>query len=103
MGGLVRDPTALYRSDFFPGLGWMMPLRIWNELSIKWPKAYWDDWLREPVQRKDREVIRPEISRTFHFGVFGVSNAEFGGFLSEIKLNQEFVPFTSIDLSYLSK
>ena len=22
--GYVRDPEALYRSDFFPGLGWMI-------------------------------------------------------------------------------
>jgi alpha-1,3-mannosyl-glycoprotein beta-1,2-N-acetylglucosaminyltransferase len=23
--GMVKDKEALYRSDFFPGLGWMMP------------------------------------------------------------------------------
>jgi hypothetical protein len=62
--GLVKDNKQLYRSDFFPGLGWMMTrygpfvycayslrrsmLRnLWEELAGKWPKAYWDDWLRE--------------------------------------------------------
>lgn len=30
----------LYRSDFFPGLGWMLSKSIWDELSPKWPKAY---------------------------------------------------------------
>jgi hypothetical protein len=30
----------LYRSDFFPGLGWMLTRSTWNELSPKWPKAY---------------------------------------------------------------
>lgn len=29
----------LYRSDFFPGLGWMMTREIWAELGPKWPKA----------------------------------------------------------------
>ncbi|RZC14279.1 Alpha-1,3-mannosyl-glycoprotein 2-beta-N-acetylglucosaminyltransferase [Glycine soja] len=34
----TRD--ELYRSDFFPGLGWMLARSTWNELSPKWPKAY---------------------------------------------------------------
>jgi hypothetical protein len=28
--GMVKDNTALYRSDFFPGLGWMMPRSAWS-------------------------------------------------------------------------
>ena len=36
----VYDPKALYRSDFFPGLGWMLTKPTWIELSPKWPKAY---------------------------------------------------------------
>ncbi|WVZ20131.1 hypothetical protein V8G54_007453 [Vigna mungo] len=35
---LTRD--ELYRSDFFPGLGWMLARSIWDELSPKWPRAY---------------------------------------------------------------
>ena len=34
------------------GLGWMISVRIWDELKGKWPKAYWDDWLREPKQTR---------------------------------------------------
>ena len=39
---LLNDTGAdvLYRSDFFPGLGWMLSKSTWNELSPKWPKAY---------------------------------------------------------------
>ncbi|XP_041012565.1 alpha-1,3-mannosyl-glycoprotein 2-beta-N-acetylglucosaminyltransferase-like [Juglans microcarpa x Juglans regia] len=36
----VHDPHALYRSDFFPGLGWMLARSTWDELSPKWPSAY---------------------------------------------------------------
>ncbi|THU54080.1 hypothetical protein C4D60_Mb10t21250 [Musa balbisiana] len=36
----VHDSYALYRSDFFPGLGWMLTKTIWDELSPKWPNAY---------------------------------------------------------------
>lgn len=67
------SPELLYRTDFFPGLGWMLTKELWNELSIKWPIAFWDDWIRQPQQRKDRACIRPEISRTRTFGKIGVS------------------------------
>lgn len=68
---------------------------------MKWPRGYWDDWLREPVQRKNRHIIHPEISRTFHFGIHGVSNSQYSEYLNSIKLNEQFVPFTQLDLSYL--
>lgn len=32
-------PDLLYRTDFFPGLGWMLTRELWAELSVKWPKA----------------------------------------------------------------
>ena len=99
----VNDAARLYRSDFFPGLGWMMTRAVWEgELAPKWPRAYWDDWLREPKNRLGRHFIRPEVSRTFHFGRVGVSNSEFGSFLEGIRLSDHFVKFSDLDLSYLS-
>jgi alpha-1,3-mannosyl-glycoprotein beta-1,2-N-acetylglucosaminyltransferase len=32
-------PDLLYRSDFFPGLGWMLTSSLWDELKDKWPAA----------------------------------------------------------------
>lgn len=103
--GLVdNDPTKLYRSDFFPGLGWMFTKDLWLEYQNKWPKAFWDDWIREPDQRKNRACIRPELSRTKTFGKKGVSNGLFyEKHLKYIKLNEQFVPFTRMNLSYLIK
>jgi len=99
----VNDAARLYRSDFFPGLGWMVTRAVWEgELAPKWPRAYWDDWLREPKNRLGRHFIRPEVSRTFHFGRVGVSNSEFGSFLEGIRLSDHFVKFSDLDLSYLS-
>ncbi|KAG5264594.1 hypothetical protein AALO_G00255920 [Alosa alosa] len=92
----------LYRTDFFPGLGWMLLKEMWDELEPKWPKAFWDDWMRQPEQRRDRSCVRPEISRTITFGRKGVSLGQFfDQYLRYIKLNTEFVPFTKRDLSYL--
>jgi alpha-1,3-mannosyl-glycoprotein beta-1,2-N-acetylglucosaminyltransferase len=104
-GHLVHDPTRVLRSDFFPGLGWMMTQTLWKrELESKWPEAYWDDWLREPAQRKGRQVIRPEISRTFHFGINGgASHNQFGSILEQVELNHESINWMEKDLSFLKE
>ncbi|KAK6620244.1 hypothetical protein RUM44_006645 [Polyplax serrata] len=104
--GLIDESQAdlLHRTDFFPGLGWMLTSSVWAELSVKWPKSYWDDWIRKPEQRKDRACIRPELPRTKTFGKIGVSNGMFyEKHLKFIKLNNRFVNFTKLNLSYLLK
>ena len=50
----VSDERRLYRSDFFPGLGWMLHKALWRELAPKWPDSYWDDWMRLSDVRKGR-------------------------------------------------
>uniref|UniRef100_A0A7E4VHZ8 Alpha-1,3-mannosyl-glycoprotein 2-beta-N-acetylglucosaminyltransferase n=1 Tax=Panagrellus redivivus TaxID=6233 RepID=A0A7E4VHZ8_PANRE len=105
----VIDTTAatkLYRSDFFPGLGWMFTKSFWDELAPKWPKGFWDDWLRDPAQRKGRSCIRPEISRTAmtQFGQKGASQGLFfNQYLKKIMLNTDPVNFTNLDLQSLTK
>lgn len=46
--GIIDEtrPELLYRSDFFGGLGWMLTKDTWEELAGKWPRSYWDDWIR---------------------------------------------------------
>ncbi|KDP36676.1 hypothetical protein JCGZ_07894 [Jatropha curcas] len=98
----VYDPYTLYRSDFFPGLGWMLTRPIWDELSPKWPKAYWDDWLRLKENHKGRQFIRPEVCRTYNFGEHGSSLGQFfKQYLEPIKLNDVQVDWKSMDLRYL--
>jgi len=85
---LVNDPKALRRTDVFPGLGWMMTREIYNELIPKWPETYWDDFLRLPENRKDRQCIYPEINRVKTFGEVGTSSGQFfRTYLQKIKLN----------------
>jgi alpha-1,3-mannosyl-glycoprotein beta-1,2-N-acetylglucosaminyltransferase len=94
--GTVQDVTRVLRSDFFPGLGWMMTSQLWtNELKLRWPSGYWDDWLRDPSQRHERKIIRPEVSRTFHFGTSGgASHNQFGTTLTKVHLNDVNVDWT---------
>lgn len=98
----VRDPYRLYRTDFFPGLGWMMPRRLWEEFADKWPAAYWDDWMREPQQRRGRESVYPEVCRNYNFGEHGSSKGQFfSKYLKPIRLNTVPVPWKDVDLRYL--
>lgn len=102
--GIVGDVKRLVRSDFFPGLGWMIPRRIWDEIGPKWPDGWWDDWIREPEQRRGRQTIRPEVSRTYHFGSEkGASYNQFGEELLDIKLDKADLAWEKEDLSYLER
>ena len=56
--------AALRRSDFFPGLGWMLTRELWMEFEPKWPEGYWDDWVRDPAQRKGRVCITLRTNKT---------------------------------------
>ena len=104
MRGFTDDSRKVVRSDFFPGLGWMMTRDVWRDLDVKWPRGYWDDWLREPVNRKGRETIRPDVSRTFHFGQKGgTSNNVYSNYLDSIVLNDADVDWGREDLGYLRK
>ncbi|KAM4641170.1 alpha-1,3-mannosyl-glycoprotein 2-beta-N-acetylglucosaminyltransferase isoform 1-T2 [Discoglossus pictus] len=96
--------SLIHRTDFFPGLGWLLLEELWEELEPKWPAAFWDDWVRRPEQRLGRACLRPELSRTRTFGRKGVSQGQFfDQHLKFIKLNQDSVAFSKVDLSYLLK
>jgi hypothetical protein len=93
----VFHPKELVRSDF-PGLGWMMSGKAWDDgfpttktttkshypqsrtpsavgLKINWaPGGFWDDWLRDSDQRKRLQILRPEVARTFHFGIVNAAS-----------------------------
>ncbi|KAK3287077.1 hypothetical protein CYMTET_5397 [Cymbomonas tetramitiformis] len=98
----VNSATALFRSDFFPGLGWMLTRDTWMGLREIWPKGYWDDWMRLRHVRRGRQCIRPEVCRTFNFGEQGSSHGYFfKQYLAKIKVNQEEVQWNEMDLRYL--
>lgn len=97
---LVRDPNGVYRTDFFPGLGWMLEKSMWDEVRNRWPDGYWDEFMRRPDVRHGRQCIRPEISRDFTFGEEGTSGGQFfSSHLSRIKLNDVPVAWENEDLS----
>ena len=101
--GLVGNATQLYRTECFPGLGWLMTRALWDELKPKWPRGFWDDWLREPPNRRERSCIIPEINRVYTFGSVGTSGGQFfSEYLADIQLNTQLVDWAKQDLSYIA-
>lgn len=99
---ISRSPDMLHRTDFFSGLGWLLTRELWREIGHRWPKSFWDDWMRLAEQRRGRACIRPEVSRTRTFGESGVSWGQFfEKYLKDVHLNDVAVQFGSMDLSYL--
>ena len=79
---VASDLEALYRTDYFPGLGWMLKKSLWDELRLKWPESPstgWDHWMRLSEQHKGRECVFPEVPRTQHIGVEGTNIHEAPG------------------------
>ncbi|CAB3399781.1 unnamed protein product [Caenorhabditis bovis] len=101
-----EDADKLWRTDFFPGLGWMLTKSLWEELSPIFPSSYWDDWMRSPSVRKNRSCIRPELSRTSHnmkLAGKGSSGGLFKDFLSKIEASKNFIEFMWIPTSVVEK
>lgn len=66
------DPRLLLRTSYFPGLGWLLPRKLWvEELKDTWPKTHWDHWLRDFKRHRGRDCVFPMVPRTFHAGAKG--------------------------------
>lgn len=49
----------------------MKMIKCPNEFAVQlWD---WDMWMRMPEQRKGRECIIPDVSRSYHFGIIGLN------------------------------
>jgi len=69
------DESRLTRTDYFPGLGWMIHRSTWTDvLRHEWPPghAYYDDWIRERSSVRIHDCLVPEVSRTHHISRYGV-------------------------------
>jgi len=89
--GFVANEHRLFRTDYFPGLGWMIRNDTWAQLRNAWPRfpsTGWDHWLRHGSGLRPRECIVPEVPRTHHFGTQG-TNVHKGSQLAKMLDNME--------------
>ena len=89
--GLVYDPHRLFRTSYFPGLGWMMRRALWDELHSIFPLDQWDHFMRLDTIHKQRSCIVPEISRNKNIGEQGTNmgGSFFSRFLEPIAWQQQ--------------
>ena len=103
--GHGEDPRALFRTSFFPGLGWMMRRELWEELSPKWPRRHWDHWMRLDATRASRDCVAPVVNRNFNIGEVGANmkRAEYAKYIERMSFyaGKELVDFG--DLGYLKR
>lgn len=80
------NPKKLLRTQYFPGLGWLLPRALWlNELRDAWPRSHWDHWLRDKKRHKGRECVYPMVPRSYHAGAKGT-------FMDDWHHNRYFAP-----------
>ncbi len=80
----------------------MLGTSLWRELKAEWPRAFWDDWMREPAQCKGRSSVVPEVSRNANFGQErGASGNEdpMWAHVSRVAKNEVFVNFSERQLA----
>lgn len=69
--GRVSDVHALRRTEFFPGLGWLLPRKLYKEeLEQHWPTQHWDHWLRSVEVHGTRDIVYPEVRHTYLYFYF---------------------------------
>jgi hypothetical protein len=72
----AHDLNRLFRTDFFPGLGWMTTQQIWSTiLRPIWPNRAttgWDNWMRSN-NINQLECIVPEVNRVRHISTSGTN------------------------------
>nr|XP_053654182.1 protein O-linked-mannose beta-1,2-N-acetylglucosaminyltransferase 1-like [Cherax quadricarinatus] len=84
----ASDPRVLLRARSYPMYGWMVKRSYASQIINHWvPPGIgdWDWWLTWEDLRKGRDVVFPEVSRTFHSGSAGV---HVSGFEQEIYFNR---------------
>ena len=95
LSGLVREPKKVLRTEYFPGLGWLLSRKLYKEeLEEKWPNEHWDHWMRSETVFKTsrgRECVVPEVPRTFHNGNVGtfMDQALHDRYFADIALNTD--------------
>jgi len=104
--GLVSNERRLFRTDYFPGLGWMIRNNTWEKLRGIWPKnptTGWDHWLRHGSGLRPRECIVPEVPRALHFDDKG-TNVKKGSGIARVlakMIVSSIAPGELGDVSYL--
>eukprot|EP01083_Nonionella_stella_P189567 701330_1 len=101
-----HDGNTLFRTDYFPGLGWLLKKSLWNEIEALFPDDHWDHFMRIDTIAKGRDCIYPDVSRNYNIGEIGstMDNQWYNMYLKPMQFDEHSrVQFRELDLTYLSK
>ncbi|KII61272.1 Alpha-1,3-mannosyl-glycoprotein 2-beta-N-acetylglucosaminyltransferase [Thelohanellus kitauei] len=99
----AHDTYTFQRTEFFPGYGWMITKKLWDEIKNGWPDRYWDEYFRNPLISKGRSCVYPEVSRTENIGKFGTSGTDFYlKYILPIKRNTQKLNYDEIQIENLT-
>jgi hypothetical protein len=89
MAKIAKDPKRLFRTSYFPGLGWMLRRELWEEIGPHWPKEHWDHWMRLNTTSRGRECVIPEVNRNYNIGEVGANMKRdvYAKYLKHMSLN----------------
>ncbi|KAF2069244.1 hypothetical protein CYY_009436 [Polysphondylium violaceum] len=100
----MNNNLNFLRTDFFPGLGWMLNVNFWNEIKSNWPENYWDDYLRERRVVQGRQCIMPLVPRVSNIGFIGASDPlVYELFLKDITVVDKVVDYKDYDINQLKE
>lgn len=94
--------NRLFRTSYFPGLGWMLRQKLWQELGPKFPLQAWDHWMRLDSTAKGRECVSPEVNRNKNIGERGtnIQRSVFKRYIAQMTWHDQGTEDLG-DLSYL--
>lgn len=102
---LDHSPQKIRRTDYFPGLGWLLTRSLWiDEIGEIFPNDHWDHFMRTDVVTKGRDCLYPDVSRNYNIGEHGstMDNRWYNLYLKPMQFEQTSrVRFRDLDLSYL--
>ena len=88
----THDKAAVKRTDFFPGLGWYLSRRVWDDiLGPEWPDHDWDWYVRDKALKLGMDSLIPEIPRDFHVASTGtyMTRSFFDKYFKNININRD--------------
>lgn len=101
---LNHNEKLLYRTDYFPGLGWLLKKSLWTEIENLFPNDHWDHFMRIDTITKNRDCIYPDLSRNYNIGKIGstMDMNWYNKYLLPIQfIKESHINFRNLDLSYL--
>eukprot|EP00817_Percolomonadidae_sp_ATCC50343_P000060 CAMPEP_0117428372 /NCGR_PEP_ID=MMETSP0758-20121206/8099_1 /TAXON_ID=63605 /ORGANISM="Percolomonas cosmopolitus, Strain AE-1 (ATCC 50343)" /LENGTH=440 /DNA_ID=CAMNT_0005214701 /DNA_START=406 /DNA_END=1724 /DNA_ORIENTATION=+ len=95
------DKKKVFRTQYFPGLGWMIHKSFWFEIRERFPITSWDWWMVAPSTNNGRDCLVPLQSRNHNIGKDEATNPDvFDTWLDVVHSTSDLVDLG--DLSYLS-